>query len=120
MTEFLFFIAHYYPIARENLRQFVTNLRTAQNWKCGKTPAFATLYAFFPVRTKNLKNLTSANCPKPQCFQGFQSLIQFRVKLPLPLVRECPCLRTHLLRYESDPRSPFYQSTNPEVTHEQS
>lgn len=70
-SEFLFFIAHYSPFARAKLRQSVTNLLLTQNWKQFKTPALATLCAFFPVRTKNLKNLTSANCPKPQCFQGF-------------------------------------------------
>ncbi len=118
MTEFLFFIAYYYPIARENLRQFVTNLRTAQNWKQVKSPAFATLYAVFPVRTKNLKNKLR-ELPETPMFSRLSSSNPVSGETPSPYGRECPC-RGHISPVESDPRSPFQPTTNPEVTHEQS
>ena len=91
MTEFLFCLLHYYPIGRAKLRQIFTNLLTAKNCACVKTPALATLSNSNPVSGET----------------------------PSPYGRECPC-RGHISSFEGDPRSPFYQSTNPEVTHEQS
>lgn len=118
MTEFLFFIAQYYPIARENLRQFVTNLRTAQNWKTVKTPEIATLCAFFPVRTKNLKNKLR-ELPETPMFSMLSKPNPVSGETPSPYGRECPC-RGQLSPVEGDQRSSFQPSTNPEVTHEQS
>lgn len=118
MTEFLFFIAHYYPIARENLRQFVTNLRTAQNWKRVKTPAIAILCAFFPVRTPNLQ-YKLRGLPETPMFSTRSNSNPVSGETPSPYGRECPC-RGHISPVEGDPRSPFQPSTNPEVTHEQS
>ena len=118
MTEFLFFIAHYYPFARVKLRQSVTNLRTAQNWKCGKTPAISTLCAIFPVRTKNLKNKLRG-LPETPIFSRLSEPNPVSGETPSPYGRECPC-RGHISPVEGDQCSPFQPSTNPEVTHEQS
>lgn len=118
MTEFLFFIAHYSPFAREKLRQFVTNLRTAQNWKLVKTPAFAKLCAIFPVRTKNLKN-ELRELPETPMFSRLSEPNPVSGETPSPYGRECPC-RGHISPVEGGKRSPSQPSTNPEVTHEQS
>ncbi|WP_439271875.1 hypothetical protein [Pseudochrobactrum sp. HB0163] len=118
MTEFLFFIALYYPIARAKLRQSVTNLRTAQNWKQVKTPAIATLCAFFPVRTKNLQNKLRG-LPENPMFSKLSEPNPVSGETPSPYGRVCPC-RGHISPVEGDPRSPFQPSINPEVTHEQS
>lgn len=118
MTEFLFFIAHYYPIAHEKLRQFVTNLRTAQNWKLIKTPVIATLCAIFAVRTPNLQNKLRG-LPETPMFSTLSNSNPVSDETPSPYGRECPC-RGHISPVEGDPRSPFQPSINPEVTHEQS
>ena len=118
MTEFLFFIALYYPIARAKLRQSVTNLRTAQNWKQVKTSVFATLYVFFPVRTKNLKNKLR-ELPETPMFSRLSEPNPVSGETPSPYGRECPC-RGHISPVEGDQCSPFQPSINPEITHEQS
>lgn len=118
MTEFLIFIAYYYPIAHEKLRQFVTNLRTAKNWKLVKKPAIAILCAISPVCTKNLKNKLR-ELPETPMFSRLSEPNPVSGETPSPYGRECPC-RGHISPVEGDPRSPFQPSINPEVTHEQS
>lgn len=118
MTEFLFFFAHYAPFARAKLRQFVTNLRTAQNWEQVKTPAFATLCAIFSVRTKNLENKLR-ELPETPMFSRISEPNPVSGETPSPYGRECP-YQGHISPVEGEQRSPFQPTNNPEVTHEQS
>lgn len=118
MTEFFFCFLHYYPIGRAKLRQIFTNLLTAKNCACAKTPALATLCAIFAVRTPNLQNKLRG-LPETPMFSTLSNPNPVSGETPSPYGRECPC-RGQLSPVEGDPRSPFHQSTNPEVTHEQS
>lgn len=73
MTEFLFFIAHYAPFARAKLRQFVTNLRTAQNWKqLKKTSIRNALHDFSSPHNKSEKQ-TARTGRNPNVFKAFRA-----------------------------------------------
>jgi hypothetical protein len=111
MSDLLFCLLHYYPIARENLRQFVTNLRTAKNWILPKPPAFTVLCAFFPVRTKNLKNKLRGLPEKPE-ITGHSIPNPVWCATPSPYGRECPC-RGQLSPVEGDVRACSH-SNNPQ------
>ncbi len=118
MTEFLFSMLYARPFFEAKLRQIFTNLLTAKNYACVKTPALATLCAIFAVRTPNLQNKLRG-LPETPLFSTLSNSNPVSGETPSPYGRECPC-RGHISPVEGDPRSPFYQSTNPEVTHEQS
>ncbi len=89
MTEFLFCLFHYYSIGCAKLQQIFTNLLTAKNCVCIKTPVLSTLCMIFPVRTKNLKNKLR-KLPETPMFSTLSTHNPVSGETPSPYGRECP------------------------------